>query len=95
MRLIPRPVWIDTPFIRSSGSPEHWVLIESNEVFVTQDLQDIWLDGIQWRSNDQWRLQRGPHSKVGAILVNRQIPIAYFEHVPVSMAPEVGTIMEE
>lgn len=48
-----------------------------------------------WSSNEQWRLQRGPDSKMGPRLLRSQIAVSDLQHVEVVVAEEVAVLEEE
>lgn len=109
--LVPCPGWVDAPFVRECRRAPAVVLVESEELPVLQDgkvlvADDIQLLGISYvirhacttthrSSNEQWRLQRGPDSKVGSRLLRSQIAVSDLQHVEVVVAEEVAVLEEE
>lgn len=58
MSLVPRPGWVDTPFVRESGCAPSIVLIESEDLPVFQDGKVLVIDSVQLLEREKKKEKR-------------------------------------
>jgi hypothetical protein len=95
MRLVPGIVLVDAPFVRHGRTTVGGILVESDEFRILQDVEQIGRETGQHGSDDQGRLDGGPHGEVRSVLLDRIRAHAHLQHVVVAVAPEVGHVPEE
>lgn len=90
-------VVVDTPSKRRDTFADHRILVDLDDVSVSQDLERLLSSIAEVSANKQRRLKKCPRSEMALRLIIRQVSwritlasISYFEQVQIVVAEEVG-----
>lgn len=94
MRVVTDVVRVDAPSKRTNTGADDWILIDSNDFAVRENLCRSTAGPERLNAyigaNRQWRFHEGPGSDVSIRFLARRIPISKFNHIYVVMSIKIA-----